>query len=341
MIDLYSDTHTKPTVAMRKAMAEAEVGDEQQMADPTVNALCERVADLLGKEAAVFMPSGTMCNQIAFRIWCRPGDEIILEASTHPLQAESGGPAANAGAMVKAIHGHRGMFTGAEVEAALGRGTRHEPRQRLLAVENTTNFGGGAVWPVGQIEEVTGVAKEAGLACHLDGARLMNAVVASNRTAAEICAPFDSAWLDFSKGLGAPMGGVLAGSKDFIDEAWRYKQMMGGAMRQAGIIAAGCLYGLDHHVERLADDHANARRLAEGLAMIPGVRIDPKEIETNIVWFDIEDPHDAREVSRALHEQGVMIGAFDADRMRAVTHLDVDAAMIDRALAEIRSLLAG
>ncbi|HEX6142287.1 MAG TPA: GntG family PLP-dependent aldolase [Geminicoccaceae bacterium] len=339
MIDLYSDTHTRPTRGMRQAMAEAEVGDEQQMADPTVNALCERVADLLDKEAAVFMPSGTMCNQIAFRVWCRPGDEMILEATTHPVHAETGGPAGNAGVMLRLIQGERGMFTGPQVRAALRHGTRHEPRQRLLAIENTTNFGGGAVWPVPQIEEVTGVAREAGLACHLDGARLMNAAIAGNRSASEICAPFDSAWLDFSKGLGAPVGGVLAGSRDFIDEAWRFKQMMGGAMRQAGIIAAGCLYALDHHVERLAEDHANAKRLAEGLAEIPGIAVDAANVETNILWFEVEGGRDAREVARALAAEGVAVGAFGASRMRAVTHLDVDAAMIDRAIGALRRVM--
>ena len=339
MIDLYSDTHTRPTRGMRQAMAEAEVGDEQMMQDPTVNALCERVADLLGKEAALFMPSGTMCNQIAFRVWCRPGDEVILEETTHPIHAETGGPAANAGVMLRMIAGERGLFNGDQVRAALRRGTRHEPRQRLLAVENTTNFGGGAVWPLPAILEVTEVARTAGLACHLDGARLMNAAIASHRAAAEICAPFDSAWLDFSKGLGAPVGGVLAGARDFIDEAWRYKQMMGGAMRQAGIIAAGCLYALDHHVDRLAEDHANAKRLAEGLLDLDDIAVDAADVETNIVWFDVTGGRDAREISRALQDEGVLIGAFGPGRMRAVTHLDVDAAAIDRALVALARVL--
>lgn len=341
MIDLYSDTHTRPTRGMREAMAAAEVGDEQMMQDPTVNALCERVADLLGKEAAVFMPSGTMCNQAALRVWCRPGEEVILEQTTHPIHAETGGPAANAGVMLRTIAGERGLFTGEQVRAALRHGTRHEPRQRLLAVENTTNFGGGAVWPLPQILEVTGAARAAGLACHLDGARLLNAVVAGGHTAAEICAPFESAWLDFSKGLGAPVGAVLAGSRDFITEAWRYKQMMGGAMRQAGIIAAGCLYALDHHVDRLAEDHANAKRLAEGLMDLEGVAVDAANVETNIVWFQVTGGRDASAIARALADQGVVIGAFGAERMRAVTHLDVDAAGVDRALQALAQVLRG
>ena len=278
MIDLYSDTRTKPTPGMRRAIAEAEVGDEQAMLDPTVNALCERVAELLGKEAAVYLPSGTMANQIAARVHCRQGDEIILSATAHPIHAESGGPAALAGVMMRGLAGERGMFTADQVRAAINAPTlRHAPRSRLLEVENTTNFGGGAVWPLEQIQAVTGVAREHGLASHMDGARLMNAVVASGTSAADYAAPFDSLWLDFSKGLGAPVGAVLAGTKDFVHEAWRVKQQIGGAMRQAGIIAAACLYALDHHVERLAEDHANARRLAEGLAADPGRRDRPGE----------------------------------------------------------------
>jgi threonine aldolase len=325
MIDLYSDTRTKPTPGMRQAIAAAEVGDEQAMLDPTVNALCERVADLLGKEVAVYLPSGTMCNQIAARVHCRQGDEIILDATAHPFHAESGGPAALAGVMMRGLEGERGMFSAAQVRAAINSPAfRHAPRSRLLEVENTTNVGGGAVWPIAQIRAVTRVAKEHGLACHMDGARLMNAVVASDTPAADYAAPFDSVWIDFSKGLGAPVGAVLAGSREFVDEAWRVKQQIGGAMRQAGIIAAACLYALDHHVERLADDHANARYLAEGLAEIPGIKLDPTTVETNIVWFDVRGRMGAAEVSAALEEQGVLIGAYGPTRMRAVTHLDVD-----------------
>jgi threonine aldolase len=340
MIDLYSDTHTTPTPGMRRAMAEAEVGDEQMFLDPTVNRLCERVAALLGKDAAVYLPSGTMCNQIAVRVHCRQGDEVILEASAHPFHAESGGPAALAGVMMRPIQGERGMFTADQVRAAIRPASfRHAPRSRLLEVENTSNLGGGAVWPLAAIHEVTAVAREHGLACHMDGARLMNAVVASGTSAAEYAAPFDSVWIDFSKGLGAPVGAVLAGSRDFIHEAWRIKQQIGGAMRQAGIIAAACLYALDHHVERLADDHANARHLAEGLAEMPGIDLDPATVETNIVWFDVRGPISAIELGAALKEQGVLIGAFGPTRMRAVTHLDVDRAGIDAVLETLRRVL--
>jgi threonine aldolase len=341
MIDLYSDTRTRPTPGMRRAIAEAEVGDEQAMLDPTVNALCERVADLLGKEAAVYLPSGTMANQIAARVHCRQGDEIILAASAHPIHAESGGPAALAGVMMRGLPGERGMFTAEQVRAAINSPAfRHAPRSRLLEVENTTNFGGGAVWPIGQIREVTGVAREHGLACHMDGARLMNAVVASGTAAADYARPFDSLWLDFSKGLGAPVGAVLAGSRDFVHEAWRVKQQIGGAMRQAGIIAAACIYALDHHVERLAEDHANARLLAEGLAEIPGLELDPTTVETNIVWFDVGGPMTAEAVAAALREQGILIGGYGQHRMRAVTHLDVERADIETALRALRRLMA-
>ncbi len=341
MIDLYSDTRTKPTPGMRRAIADAEVGDEQAMLDPSVNALCARVADLLGKEAAVYLPSGTMCNQIAARVHCRQGDEIILAASAHPIFAESGGPAALAGVMLRGLEGARGMFTAEQVRAAIhSPAFRHAPRSRLLEVENTTNVGGGAVWPLHQIEAVTGVAKEHGLACHMDGARLMNAVVASGTSAAEYAAPFDSLWIDFSKGLGAPVGAVLAGTRDFVHEAWRVKQQIGGAMRQAGIIAAACVYALDHHVDRLAEDHANARHLAEGLAEIRGVALDPASVETNIVWFEVEGRLSAADVSTALREQGVLIGGYDQRRMRAVTHLDVTRADIDTALRAMARILS-
>jgi threonine aldolase len=341
MIDLYSDTRTKPTPGMRRAIAEAEVGDEQAMLDPTVNRLCERVADLLGKEAAVYLPSGTMANQIAARVHCRQGDEIILSASAHPIHAESGGPAALAGVMMRGLEGARGMFTAEQVRAAINSPSwRHAPRSRLLEVENTTNFGGGAVWPVEQIRAVTGVAREHGLACHMDGARLMNAVVASGTAAADYARPFDSLWLDFSKGLGAPVGAVLAGSRDFVHEAWRVKQQIGGAMRQAGIIAAACIYALDHHVLRLAEDHANARLLADGLAEIPGIELDPTTVETNIVWFDVGGPMSAEAVAAALREQGILIGGYGQHRMRAVTHLDVTRADIETTLRALRRLLA-
>jgi threonine aldolase len=341
-VDLYSDTKTRPTPAMRRAMAEAEVGDEQAFEDPTVNLLVETVAELLGKEAAVFLPSGTMANEIAYRIHVRHGEEIIVDRTGHAVDSESGGPAALAGAMLRTIDGDRGIFTAEQVEAAIRPPNRHSPRTRLVSVENTSNFGGGSVWPLATLDAVCAMAERHGLATHLDGARLMNAVVAGNHAAARICQGFDSCWLDFSKGLGAPVGAALAGSRDFIDEAWRLKQQMGGAMRQAGIIAAGALYGLRHHVERLAEDHANAKRLAEGLAELPGIAIDPRRVETNILFFEITRPGlSAHGFDDGLKAHGVRMCPAGPRRLRAVTHLDVDRDGIDRALRAARAVLGG
>jgi threonine aldolase len=337
-VNLFSDTQTRPTAAMRRAMAEAEVGDEQRFDDPTVNRLQERVAELLGKEAAVFLPSGTMCNAIGFRLHVRPGgDEVILDRTSHPVQYEAGGPAALSGAMLLVLDGDGGIFTPGQVEAAVRPpGDRYGPRSRLVSVEQTTNIGGGRVWPLETLRGVLDVAARHGLRTHLDGARLMNAVVAGGVAAAEHARGFDTAWIDFTKGLGAPVGAVLAGSGDLIAEAWRYKQMMGGAMRQAGVLAAAALHALDHHVERLADDHANARRLADGLAEIEGVRIDPARVETNIVVFGVRDAYEA---CGRLWERGVQVAPLGPERLRAVTHLDVDSAGIDRALAAFRQVL--
>jgi threonine aldolase len=338
VINLYSDTQTRPSAAMREAMANAEVGDEQRGLDPTVNALQDEVAELLGKEAAVFLPSGSMCNQIAVRLHIRPlGDEMYLHRLAHPITAEAGGAAAMSGAMIMPLDGEGGKFDGETLRAQMrDPQDRHEPRSRLVMVEQTTNLGGGRVWPLAQIEAVLAVAAEHDLRTHLDGARLLNAVVASGESAAAYAAGFETAWIDFSKGLGAPIGACLAGSQDLIDEAWRYKQMFGGSMRQAGIVAAGARYGLQHNVERLAEDHANARFLAEGLAEIDGVEIDPTTVETNIVIFDVAD-------ATALHDQvkaaGVETSLLEG-RVRMVTHLDVDRAGIEKALAAVSDALS-
>jgi threonine aldolase len=336
MVNLYSDTQTRPTPEMRRAMAEAEVGDEQKFEDPTVNALCARVAELLGKEAAVFLPSGTMCNEIAFRLHIRPGgDEVILHRTAHPIVAEAGGPAAFAGAVLHPLDTPDGTFTGDDVRAALRpAGDRYMPRSRLVSVEQTVNMAGGRVWPLERLRGVAEAAQEAGLRLHMDGARLMNAVVEADVPAAEYARGFDTVWLDFTKGLGAPVGACLAGSAELIDEAWRYKQMIGGALRQAGIVAAGALYALDHHVERLAEDHANARRLAAGLREIEGVDVD--EPETNMVFFAVDD---ARGLCAALERDGVRMGAVGPRRVRAVTHLDVSTADVDRAIGVVRDIV--
>jgi threonine aldolase len=322
---------------MRQAMASAEVGDEQSFADPTVLALCERVADLLGHEAAVFLPSGTMCNAIAFRLHVGPaGDEVVLHRTSHPIIAEAGGPAVISGAVLCPVDGPGGMFDADTLRSVLRRPDRYSPRSRLVSLEQTTNIAGGRVWPLEQMESVLAVARDAGMRAHLDGARLMNAVVASGVPARDWAGGFDTAWLDFTKGLGAPVGAVLAGSRELIDEAWRYKQMWGGAMRQAGIVAAAGLYALDHHVERLAEDHENARVLAEGLASLDGVSLDPADVETNIVVFGVPD---AEAFCAGLDRAGVKMYAIGPQRVRAVTHLDVDRAGIEEAIAAARDAL--
>jgi threonine aldolase len=337
-VDLASDTVTRPTAAMRRFMCDAEVGDEQKGEDPTVNELQETVASLLGKEAAVFLPSGTMCNEIAMRVHCRPGEEMLAHRTAHPIHFETGGPAALAGVNVRPLDGPRGQFDAAAVEEGVRPDSRYAPRSRLLWVEQTSNLGGGSVWPLDRVQAVVAAGRRHGLHAHMDGARLMNAVVASGVSARDWAAPFDSAWIDFTKGLGAPVGAALAGTRSFIAEAWRCKQQMGGAMRQAGIIAAGGLWALRHHVDRLVDDHVNARRLAEGLAGLPGVKLDPAEVETNIVFFDVTGPLDAPAVVERLLARGVRMGALGTHTIRAVTHLDVSSAGIDLTLAAAREI---
>src|SRR5262245_5028810 len=338
-VDLASDTVTRPTPEMRRFMCEAEVGDEQKLEDPTANLLQEMVADLLGKEAAVFLPSGTMCNEIALRVHCRPGDEMLAHRSAHPIHFETGGPAALAGVNVRPLDGPRGQFDATALEAGIRPDSRYAPRSRLVWVEQTSNLGGGSIWPLERVRAVTDVARRHRLGTHLDGARLLNAVVATGVAAREWAAPFDSAWIDFTKGLGAPVGAALAGSRQFIAEAWRLKQQMGGAMRQAGIIAAGGVFALRHHVERLAEDHANARRLAEGLAPLPGVALDPATVETNIVIFDVTGALDGEVFYQRLLARGVRMGVFGPRTVRAVTHLDISAAQIDRTLDAARAVL--
>jgi threonine aldolase len=329
---------------MRQAIAGAEVGDEQRGEDPTVNRLQDMVADLLGKPRALFLPSGTMCNEIAYRVWARPGEEVILDKTAHALHYETGGPAALSGLMTRPLEGRRGVFDAAMVSAAVRpRDDRHAPRSALVSIEQTSNRGGGHIWPLDGIEAVAATAREHSLSVHMDGARLLNAVVASNHAAAEFAAPCDSVWIDLSKGLGCPVGAVLAGGEDFIEEAFRCKHQFGGAMRQAGIIAAAGVYALDHNIERLAEDHANAKRLAEGLAAITGISIVPEEVETNILFFAV-DPAcmSASELSRRLlAAHGVRIGAVDEQTLRAVTHLDVAAAGIDSTIQAVREVLAG
>ena len=337
-VNLYSDTQTRPTAGMRAAMSAAEVGDEQRGLDPTTLELERRVAELLGHEAAVFMPSGTMCNAVALRVHVRGGgDEVILDRTAHPLHFEAGGPAQLAGAMLRALDGEGGIFSAAQLRAAVRAPSRHAPRTRLVCVEQTTNVGGGRVWPLARLAEVLAAAREHGLRAHLDGARLLNAAIASHTAPAEHARGFDTAWLDFSKGLGAPAGAVLAGSPELIAEAWRHKQMLGGALRQSGMLAAACLYALDHHVQRLAEDHGNARLLAELLAPVAGIDVDPGAVETNIVILEVADA--AGLVARVAAE--VELQALDATRIRAVTHLDVSRGDIERAAQALAHAVAG
>ena len=341
-IDLRSDTVTRPTAAMRRAMAAAEVGDEQRGEDPSVNALCARVAALLGKEAGLFLPSGTMCNEIALLVHCRPGEEVICDRTAHIIIAEGGAPGALAGVMTHPLDGAAGVYEAAQVADAVRPVNRYTPRSRLVAVEQTANFGGGTIWPLATIEAVGEAAKAHGLRLHMDGARLLNAVVGSGVEAARYAAPFDSVWLDFSKGLGCPVGAVLAGSGAFVEAAWQWKQRLGGAMRQAGILAAAALYALDHHVERLAEDRANARRLADAIRALPNLRLDQPSVDSNLVFFDCGATGlTADALSAALLTRGVEIGAMGRHRLRAVTHLDVDAADIDAAGEALRAVLDG
>lgn len=338
-INLLSDTQTQPSPAMRGAMAGAEVGDEQLGLDPTVNELCARTAALLGKEAAVFLPSGTMCNVAALLTHCRPGDEILAHETSHILTSEGGAHAALGGIQVFPLKGDGGQFSVATLEAALRTPSRYAPRQVLVSAEQTANIGGGTVWPRAELAAVATAAKAAGLATHLDGARLLNACIASGIAADEMTKGWDSAWLDFSKGLGAPIGGVLAGSRAFIDEVWRWKQRLGGAMRQAGICAAACLYALDHNVTRLADDHARARRLAAALSQIAGITVQAPD--TNLVFFNVEGTGlAAADLIARLRAHGILM-AMLGGRLRACTHLDIDDAMIDETIEVIRSAVRG
>ena len=338
-INLLSDTQTRPTPAMREAMARAEVGDEQIGDDPTVNLLCERVAELLGKEAAVFMPSGTMCNVAATLSWCRPGDEILAHVSAHIIAREGGAHAALGGFQITPLPGEDGQFTPETFRAALHPRSRYQPPQTVVSVEQTANIGGGTIWNKAALDEVVQIARANGLATHMDGARLLNACVATGISASDMASGWDSAWIDFSKGLGAPVGGAIAGSRAFIDDVWRWKQRLGGSMRQAGICAAACVYALDHHVDRLADDHANARALARGLSQINGVEV--QQPETNLVFFKPDGAGvTGDKMVETLRKRGVLLAMMDG-RIRACTHLDVTAAMIEETVGLVREIVRG
>lgn len=338
-IDLSSDTATRPTPAMRAAMASAPVGDDQRGEDPTVNALQDRAATLLGKEAALFLPSATMANQIALKVHTRSGDEIICHEMAHIRLYEGGGPAVLSGCLLYPLVGERGVFTPAQVRAALRPDDPHFARTRLVCVENTHNAAGGCIWRPEETQAVAEVARELGLGLHLDGSRLLNAAVRLGLPAADLAEPFDTVTLCLSKGLGAPVGAILAGSRDAMAAARRWKHVFGGAMRQAGIVAAGGLYALEHHIDRLEEDHANAARLAEGLATIPGVVLDPAP-ETNLVFVNVSGTGlTGEQAKERLEAEGIRASGTFGTRLRFVTHLDISRDQIDLALAAARRVL--
>ena len=339
MHDFYSDTQTRPTRAMREAALDAPLGDERHDADPPTLELCARVADMLGMEAALFLPSGTMCNEIAIAVHTRPGDEVICTRESHIIFAESGGPAALSGVMMHPIDGARGMLTPDQLGAAIRPRSAHAPRSRLLVAEQTANLAGGAIWQLEQLNAVASMAQEAGLATHLDGARLLNAQVATGIPAAEYARGFDSAWIAFTKGLGCPVGAVLAGSHAFIADAWLLKRRWGGAMRQTGVLTAMCLYALDHQVERLSDDHALAQSIGARLSTLPAIK-SVLPVETNIVIAELSDlAPDARETARRLRDKNVTATVVGARRLRMVTHLDVGPADAEALIDAIEGIV--
>ncbi|MBI1825501.1 MAG: aminotransferase class I/II-fold pyridoxal phosphate-dependent enzyme [Planctomycetes bacterium] len=340
MIDLRSDTVTRPSAAMRRAMAEAPVGDDVFGDDPTVNRLQEKVAELLGKEAAIYVPSGSMGNQTSIRAQTQPGDEIIAHADSHIYHYEAGAPGAISGCSLRLLPGEGGLFDAAAVRAAVRPSDSHYPRSALVVVENTHNRGGGTCWSIDEIAAIHGVAEEFGLKMHLDGARLMNACVAKNHKPTEYAKYFDTVSICFSKGLGAPVGSAVASTKDTIRRVHRFRKMFGGGMRQAGIIAAAALYALENNVARLAEDHANANRLATGIANIPKLSVNVASVETNIVYFDVDPSYDpAKTLCDAAKEEGVWILSTGPQRIRAVTHLDVSTKDMDQAIATLDRII--
>lgn len=335
-IDLRSDTVTMPSPPMLEAMVGAQLGDDVLGDDPTVHALQDRVADIMGKEAACFVPSGSMANQTAIRAQTEQGDEIITHQTGHTIHYETGAPAALSGVMVRTLTGDRGIYTPQDVHAAIRPDACHFPHSQLLIVENTSNGGGGTVWPLEVVNGVAAAGREHGLRLHLDGARIWNAVAASGTDAATYAAPFDTVSCCFSKGLGAPIGSAVAGDAETIRRVHRFRKLFGGAMRQAGLLAAACLYALENNRERLVDDHANARRLAEGLEVVEGLSIDVSTVETNIVIFGVEG--DAAALCHRLEGEGVRMLPVGPRHVRSVTHLGVSGADIEQAIAALEKV---
>lgn len=344
MIDLRSDTVTKPTPAMREAMASAPVGDDVYQEDPTVEALEARTAEILGKEDALYLPSGTMSNQVALKVHSEPGDMAIMDHASHMVINEGGAAAALSGVTVWRVQGRFGVFDGDDVRAAIPvphpfQPPHHSPVPRVVCIEDTHNAGGGSVWPMKAMRSVADAARENGLALHMDGARIWHAAVALERSEREVAEPFDSVSVCFSKGLGAPVGSALVGTRAFVERARRYKKMFGGGMRQAGIVAAGALHALEHHRARLADDHREARRFAAAVSKMQGARIDLERVQSNIVRFEVTETT-ANAFVEACYARGLHMLPGGHRGVRAVMHLDVGSADVDAALEIIASVLA-
>jgi threonine aldolase len=340
-IDLRSDTVTKPTLPMRKVMAEAEVGDDVFGEDPTVNALQEKVARILGKESTLFVPSGTMANQLAIKAHTQPGNEVIIEATSHPYNFEGGAAAALSGIQFCCLKGVRGILDVSQIEEAIRPQDHHFPVTRLICLENTHNRGGGSIYPIEKMAAIYRLAKSKGLSLHLDGARLWNASVAKGIDPKEYAQWADSLSVCLSKGLGAPIGSLVAGSTTFIDQVHRFRKMFGGGMRQVGIVAAAGIYALEHHVERLREDHQNAKRLALGLQKFKGVSVDPEHVETNIVIFDVAHTGmTAPQVVETMKKEKILIHALGTTEIRLVTHLDISSEDIAVALNAFKKVLS-
>jgi len=338
MIDLFSDTVTRPTPPMRAAMAAAEVGDEQRGEDPTTRRLEELAAEQLGQEMATFLPSATMANAIAIQLFCGPGDEILSAENGHVLNYEAGGAAVHARSSVRSIPTWTGIFGSNAVVSRLRQDTPHAPRPRLVVVENTTNAGGGRPWPVEESDGVLKAAQSNGLRVHLDGSRLFNAAVALGLPARRLGQGFDSVTLCLSKGLGCPVGALLAHGRQYAAPVRRLKQLMGGAMRQTGILSAAGLYALEHHVDRLAEDHQRAAELAEGLGEIDRLVVEKIPLRTNMVYFEVPDRYSPDRLEQELQVEGVRVSRINQRRFRAVTHLDLDQDAISRALKIFRQV---
>lgn len=341
MIDLRSDTVTKPTPGMREAMVQAEVGDDVYGEDPTVNALESKAARLLGKDAALFVPTGVMANQLCLRLHTRPGDEVLVESTAHLIRYEGGSASALSQVQLCCVEGDRGLLTADRVLAAIRPQDIHNPPTTLLCLEQTHNFGGGSVYPLPTIQEITKLAGDRGLALHLDGARLFNAVVASGSSATEFARSFDTVSFCLSKGLGAPVGSLIASTKDKIAKLRRLRKMFGGGMRQVGVLAAAGIYALEHHVTRLQEDHDNAKSFALQLQQIPTVYVDPDRVETNIVLFEVvRSDRSTQELLQAFKDVGVLLNAVGDRLFRAVTHLNVSNLDVERATHKIGNVLA-